>query len=262
MKTSEISSKVLQQKRKLEHCNKESQINEESHNGYSSHLKSDLAKQENRSLKTTDDKKQSKLIISPSSNKGQDSDEEESPCKSKYIKNSTTPNKKRDDMTPARNALTLLNADITSSQTKTNKTRKPRKTSTNQYKQQSLMGKWISPTNKTKSKENDYQYSDSDSDNVQYVREHSPLPSTSRDRTPPRMSAFSYSLKSPSSVSSNRVRLTPYSKYDTMGRGERNSSSPSHQKQRLVDCPMCFSECECICGFIINTLYSASLCGV
>ncbi|XP_045121923.1 uncharacterized protein LOC123510675 [Portunus trituberculatus] len=267
VRTTEVPAKVLQQKRKLEAPNIESNINEQPDNGFMSKCKNKVTVQENGSLKRDEENQEVdsvfkkykfgryRNVAKPSSVKDQETDKEETQI-SKCSKNSSTPDKEKEGSFRSRNALALLDAHVTDIPPKKVRKKKPRKTVTKQVEQQSLIGQWITPLNKLKVKKENKEfqyssqpnlYSDSDDSDIDCIGGgESDLSSTPKGRNSGKGSSSFFLHKSPSSASrsyrdtptGNRLGSAPSNKFNTMARKVEESRS-SHQKQSLVDCPIC-----------------------
>ncbi|KAK8396792.1 hypothetical protein O3P69_005031 [Scylla paramamosain] len=266
VRTTEVPVKALQQKRKLENSD-ESKMNKQLNNGCTSKCKNNVTVQENESLKRGNEEKevdsplrkykfgQYKNVVKHSTIKDQEIDMEKTQI-SKYLKNSTTPDKEKEGSFKSRNALALLDARVTVISPKRLKKKKLRKAVTKQVEQQSLIGQWITPTNKMKVKKENKEfqhssqpdlYSDSDNSDIECVgEEESGLASTLKGRNS-RKGSSSFSLHKSSlsasgafrdTLKGNRLGSAPTNKFNVMARGLRESTL-LHQKQSLVDCPMC-----------------------
>ncbi|XP_050732457.1 uncharacterized protein LOC127006536 isoform X1 [Eriocheir sinensis] len=253
VRTSEVPVKALQQKRKYDHTSMENEINKEVISVSSSSSKSKLTTQESGFLRRTDKTHQenvtparkftfghSRKAEKPLDIVNQQTDESHAP--SKLPKNSVISNKQKEKISYSRNALSLLDSHVTP---KVPRKRKSKKTDNKELKQESIVGQWITPTNKKKLEEKKFQYS---------VRGHHYSDSDNSDNecsiensfSTPRKKSSSSSLHKSSSVISrttgsipkgNHLGAAPTNKYNSAGR--QGEQSVLGDNQQWVECPLC-----------------------
>ena len=266
VRTTEVPGKVLQQKRKLENSNTESNVND---NGFTSQCKNKMTEQKNESQKRENEENQEvdsvfkkykfgryRSVAKPLNVKDQETDNEETQIL-RCSKNSSIPDKEREDSFRTRNELALLDARVTETPPKKLKKKTPRKASTKQVEQQSLIGQWITPGKKMKVKKENKEFlysphpdvcSDNDDNDIECITEDSDLFILRGGTSSKASSSFSLHKSSSSASSSfrdtlkgNRLGSAPTDKFNMRAR-EAEESSSSYQKRSLVDCPMCSSK--------------------
>lgn len=247
VRTSELPVKALQQKRKYDHTSMENGINKEVISGSSSGSKSKLTTQDKTHQENVTPARKfifghSRKAGKPLDTVNQQTDESHPP--SNLPKNSVIPNKQKEKISYPRNMLSLLDSHVTA---KVPRKRRSKKTDNKELKQESVVGQWITPTNKKKLEEKKFQYS---------VRGHHYSDSDSSDNecsvensfSTPRKIYSSSSLHKSSSVISkttgsipkgNHLGAAPTNKYNSAGR--QGEQSVLGDKQR-VECPLCSSE--------------------
>lgn len=250
IKTSEVPVKALHQKRKYDQTSKENETNKEKKKGYLSVPTSKVIVGENENVipgrKFTFG--HSRNVENSSDIVGQQTDEShtKSICLSKV---SVNPDRQKEEMPLSRNALALLDSHVTP---KEPRKRRSKKTDNKQLKQESLIGKWVTPINK-KHKEKAFQHSvrkqcyfDNDSSDSNCIIEDNSS-STLIKQTPLKPTSISHHESSSISRTANgmlkgdHLGAAPTNKYGTAVRiGERSMSSDD--KQRWVQCPLCSSE--------------------
>lgn len=249
VRTSEVPVKALQQKRKYDHTIMENGVNKQVISGSSSSSKSELTTKENGSFGRTGMMHQenvtsgrkftfghSKKAEKPLDIVHQQTDE--SHASSKLPKNSGISNRQKEKISYLRNELSLLDSHVTP---KVPKKKKSKKTDNKDFKQESIVGQWITPTNKKKLEEKKFQYS---------VRGHHYSYSDSSDDecsiensySTPRKKASSSSLNKSSSVKSrtagNHLDVPPTNKFNSAVRQREQSVGD----ELLVECPLCSGE--------------------